>query len=88
MPLIQCPATNVSGCETVREMTIASAGSNVSEIEAAAVKQYGELLREAEQLVGQKIHPMVIIAGGASLVDVKVIKNDTKIIKINQLSKH
>ena len=24
----------------------------------------GELLREAEQLVAQKIHPMVIIAGG------------------------
>ena len=24
----------------------------------------GELLREAEQLVNQKIHPMVIIAGG------------------------
>jgi T-complex protein 1 subunit beta len=28
----------------------------------------GELLREAEQLVGQKVHPMTIIAGAASVV--------------------
>lgn len=34
----------------------------------------GELLREAEQLVNQKIHPMTIIAGERSGSDVRAVR--------------
>lgn len=53
-PLLSLPRCNVTNC---------AAPLQVGDGTTSVVVLAGELLREAEQLVNQKIHPMVIIAG-------------------------
>ena len=47
-----------------RRLLPAACSLQVGDGTTSVVVLAGELLREAEQLVNQKIHPMVIIAGG------------------------
>ena len=64
LALSPSPAAMHSACVDISKVQDDEVGDGTTSVVVLA----GELLREAEQLVNQKIHPMTIIAGAQSWV--------------------